>query len=295
MPIYTTRDAQPLFVRELGKGDPVVLLHGLALDSLSWLPFTALHQRHKRFYIPDLRGWGKSRHLPLDDHYVAQMADDVQDLILKIGAPKVTLVGLSMGAMVGLEYLKRHGDERVSRYMHIDAPAHLIRADNPKVVTPDLIDTGLEMLEESRYFDTSNTLAQLPKSYQRKHHKMIFGVLRNSLKMPWQRALALSVEYNPVLRNNIARFTSQGCWYSVLRLIESLVNDQYDTREALPLLQLPVTNLVGTHDTLFPLEETQAVTQLFPNAHTEVFEDSGHLLMLTESPKFAKIWREFLG
>ncbi|MGM0563337.1 MAG: alpha/beta fold hydrolase [Pseudomonadota bacterium] len=295
MPTYTLRDKQPLFVREIGRGEPVVLLHGLALDSLSWLPFAGLHLNNRRFYIPDQRGWGKSRHLPIGDHYIAQMADDIHDLILKIGVPKVTLVGLSMGGLIGLEYLKRHGGDRINRYMHIDAPAHLIREDNPRVVTPDLIDTGLKMLEEARYFDRNTPLTRLPASYQRMHHKMIFGVLRNSLKMPWQRALALSVEYNPLLRNNIARFTSQGCWFSVLKLIESIDDNQYDTREALPSIDIPVTNLVGTHDTLFPLEETTAVTDLMPGAHTEVFEDSGHLLMVTESSKFARHWRDFLS
>ncbi|PIE35666.1 MAG: hypothetical protein CSA54_05295 [Gammaproteobacteria bacterium] len=296
MPKYTMRDGQEMNVIEIGRGEPVVLLHGLALDATSWLPYASTSLLNKRFYIPDLRGWGKSRHMEIsEDFYFGQLADDVHDLIQKIGAPKVALVGISMGACVGLEYLKRHGDSMLSRYLHIDHPAHLDRDINPDALPPGLVDTGMAMIEEARYFDPKTSIAQLPASYLHKHFQLIFGVLRNSFKRPWHKAVVLSLEYNPIARKTMSEYTSAGCWYATLRAVQAAASGEFDVRAGLPDITIPVTNLVGTHDTLFPLGELKAVSTLLPNCKTIEFHESGHLLMITEIPKFLKVFRAFLA
>ena len=296
MPKYTMRDGEQMHVLEIGRGEPVVLIHGLGMDGNPWLPFASTSVLNKRFYIPDLRGWGKSRGMRMDsDYYLGQLADDMHDLIVKIGAPKVALVGISLGAGVGQEYLKRYGDSMISRYMNIDFPSHMIRADAPDAMPATLIETGEAMLAEAKYFDASVPLTKLPKSYQHKHFTLLYGVLRNSLKMPWQRAIAMSIEYNPLMKTFLSEHSSQGCWYATLKCIESFASDQYDCREALKSIQIPVTNVVGTHDTLFPLRELKQVSELLPNSKTVEFYHSGHLLMVTEVPKFTRVFRSFLA
>lgn len=296
MPKYTTRDGEKMHVTEVGRGEPVVLIHGLGMDGNPWLPFASTSLLNKRFYIPDLRGWGRSRHMLMQsDYYLGQLADDMHDLIVKIGAPKVVLVGISLGAGVGLEYLKRYGDSMISRYMNIDFPSHMVRADNPNAMPAALIATGEAMLEEAKYFDYSLPLSQLPKSYQHKHFSLLFGVLRNSLKTPWQRGIAMSIEYNPLLKTFLSQHSAQGCWHATLLSIESFASDQYDCREALKTITIPVTNVVGTHDTLFPLHELKHVSELLPNSKTVEFYHSGHLLMVTEIPKFTRVFKRFLA
>lgn len=293
---YTMRDGAKMHVTEIGRGEPVVLIHGLGMDGTSWLPFASVGVLNKRFYIPDLRGWGRSRDMPMDEnYYVGQLADDIQDLILKIGAPKVAIVGISLGAGVGLEYLKRYGDQLISRYLHIDFPTSLIKEENPKALPESLVSTGEAMLEEARYFDPAVPLNKLPKSYQKKHFALLYGVLRNSLKMPWQKAVAMSIEYNPVLKTFLSEHSAQGCWYAALRSIHSFASGQYDVRDSLSKISIPVTNVVGTHDTLFPLSELKHVSELLPNSKTVEFYHSGHLLMVTEIPKFTKVFRAFLA
>lgn len=296
MPKYTMRDGEQMHVTEIGRGEPVVLIHGLGMDGNPWLPFASTGMLHKRFYIPDLRGWGKSRGMAMqDNYYVGQMADDIHDLVIKIGAPKVALVGISLGGAVGLEYLKRYGDDMISRYLHIDFPSHLVREDAPDALPASLIETGEAMLEEAKYFDASVPLSKLPKSYQHKHFSLLYGVLRNSLKLPWQRAIAMSIEYNPFMKTFLSKHSSQGCWHATLRSIESFASGKYDTREALRNITIPVTNVVGTHDTLFPLAELKRVSDLLPNSKMVEFHHSGHLLMVTEAPKFTRLFRRFLA
>mgnify|MGYP001079658561 CR=1 FL=1 len=39
MPYYTMPDQESLFVRRVGRGEPVLVLSGLGMQSWQWLPF----------------------------------------------------------------------------------------------------------------------------------------------------------------------------------------------------------------------------------------------------------------
>ena len=48
-----TRDKKNLSVRVIGQGQPVLLLHGLGMNSRHWLPFVLPYSRQFKFYMPD--------------------------------------------------------------------------------------------------------------------------------------------------------------------------------------------------------------------------------------------------
>jgi 3-oxoadipate enol-lactonase len=84
----------------------VVLLHGATLDHRAWAPqLEALEDRFE-VVIPDLRGHGESTG-PFD--YQAAVAD-VRALLDHLPAPRVLLVGLSLGANIAQEVLRRDPD-----------------------------------------------------------------------------------------------------------------------------------------------------------------------------------------
>jgi pimeloyl-ACP methyl ester carboxylesterase len=109
-------------------GEPVVLLHGLSGSSRWWqrnLP--ALAARH-RLLVPDVIGFGRSRHAgPLPG--VPALAAALADWIDATGAESVHLVGHSMGGHLALHIAARH-PERVRRLALVDA------AGIPRPLTP---------------------------------------------------------------------------------------------------------------------------------------------------------------
>ena len=65
MPSITTRDGAKLHYLSIGRGAPVILLHGFAMQGAMWLPFIAPLAMRFRFILPYLRGFGGSHDVPL--------------------------------------------------------------------------------------------------------------------------------------------------------------------------------------------------------------------------------------
>lgn len=55
MPYYTMPDQESLFVRRVGRGEPVLVLSGLGMQSWQWLPFIYANRKEYEFIIPDWR------------------------------------------------------------------------------------------------------------------------------------------------------------------------------------------------------------------------------------------------
>lgn len=93
-----------------GPRTPLVLLHGVGLDSSMWEPFLAAHRvRDSREVLTlDLPGHGSRPHLTQETS-LAEMAED----IVRRLPPRSHLLGFSLGAMVA-QYIAYHHAERVS-------------------------------------------------------------------------------------------------------------------------------------------------------------------------------------
>jgi len=102
-----------------GKGDPILLLHGYAETSRMWLPLIAKLVSNHTVIAPDLRGFGQSA-APPDGYTKAAMAQDIHALMVKLGYPKVRLVGHDIGLMVAYAFAAQYPSE-VDRIVLMDA------------------------------------------------------------------------------------------------------------------------------------------------------------------------------
>ena len=65
---------QEIFIREEGKGFPLVLIHGFLGSSKIWKPQINFFKDNFRVITPDLPGFGKSRNFK-SQNSIASMAD----------------------------------------------------------------------------------------------------------------------------------------------------------------------------------------------------------------------------
>jgi pimeloyl-[acyl-carrier protein] methyl ester esterase len=97
-------DAAPLHHEDLGRGAPVVLVHGWAWSSLAFEAEAAALAASRRVVAPDLRGHGRSSPGAFT---LADLAADLSALIERLGLEGVVLAGWSLGAQVVLAALPR--------------------------------------------------------------------------------------------------------------------------------------------------------------------------------------------
>lgn len=96
---------------EQGKGEPVLLIHGLmSSGALNWtVPgITAALARDHRVVVMDVRGHGQSDKPNAADAYGVKMVGDVIALMDHLKLPKVHLVGYSMGGMIAMKTAALH-------------------------------------------------------------------------------------------------------------------------------------------------------------------------------------------
>ncbi len=104
----------------LGRGRPVILVHGWVGSWRYWIPTMQLLQTKYRVYALDLYGFGDSAKNAQQyslEHQIALLADFMQQL----GIPKAALIGHGLGALIVAEFARRYPD-RVPRLLVASAP-----------------------------------------------------------------------------------------------------------------------------------------------------------------------------
>ena len=119
-----------------GTGPKVLLLgHGFPFDHRMWVAQLAGLSDEFTVLAPDFRGMGKSTPSGAEITTMAEMADDLAELLDSLGIEKCTYCGLSMGGYVGLEFWSRYA-ERLERFILCDSNA---RCDSPEAAANRLL------------------------------------------------------------------------------------------------------------------------------------------------------------
>lgn len=91
-------DGARLRLRDEGRGFPVLLVHGWALDLDMWDPQAAAWSARLRVIRFDRRGFGLSSGQP----GLAADARDIESLLRRLNLPRVAILGMSQGARAAL-------------------------------------------------------------------------------------------------------------------------------------------------------------------------------------------------
>ncbi len=95
-----------LHYRVLGKGDPLVILHGLFGSSDNWQSQAKIFAEFYTVYLVDLRNHGHS--FWSEEHSYTLMAKDLRDLTEELNLKNIILLGHSMGAKVAMTFAQQH-------------------------------------------------------------------------------------------------------------------------------------------------------------------------------------------
>ncbi|GAO40667.1 putative non-heme chloroperoxidase [Sphingomonas changbaiensis NBRC 104936] len=153
MPYAEARDGTKLHLKDLGAGEPVVLIHGWPLTGDMWEYQTlALLEAGFRVITYDRRGFGQSSH-PATGYDYDTFADDLAAVLDACKVERASLVGFSMGGGEVARYLSRHGAGRVARAALVSSVAgYLLKTDdNPDGVDASVFDQMKAQIREDRF------------------------------------------------------------------------------------------------------------------------------------------------
>jgi esterase len=152
-----------LFCRQLGNGDPVVILHGLfgMSDNLLYIAKELSLVHH--CYILDLRNHGRSPKSP--DLNYDDMVEDIYEFLTDFGLRTVSLIGHSMGGIVAMKFAFEYS-HRINKLVIVDIapksyPAlHQNILDGLKSIPIDKIKSRREADEYLKKFVSSHKTRQ---------------------------------------------------------------------------------------------------------------------------------------
>jgi esterase len=250
-----------LHYRQLGQGEPLVLLHGLFGSADNW--FSVAPQLAERFHViaVDLRNHGQSPHDAAMDYPL--MAADVDELFAACGLTSASVIGHSMGGKVAIE-LALDFPLRVKKLVVVDiAPRAYSR-------THDNILDALLALDLATF-----------NSRQEIEHALAAEIPSLNLR----RFLLKSVG-----RDDNGRFlwkmNLQGIAANYGRLCEAVGEGRHFAGPTLSIRG-------GKSDYVIPADEAE-IRRQFPAAAIETIPAAGHWVQADAPEEFARVVLEFL-
>jgi non-heme chloroperoxidase len=273
MAMIETRDGAWLYVKDWGKGDPVVLIHGWPLSSDSWDPVAdALANAGHRVISYDRRGFGRSEQT-WDGYDYDSLSDDLADVLQATGTTEnVTLVGFSMGGGEVARYMSRHNGAGVVRSALISSvvPYMLQSDDNPDGVPQETFDQMSQQMLDDR------------PAFMKSFLNDFFGVgwfskPVSSAVLDWAWRLTMQAGLRPTLKCAEAFSTT-------------------DFRPDLPSFQVPTLIIHGTADKTVPIEPTgRMAASLIDDVQLVEYSGSPHGLFETDRDRLIGDLMAFLN
>lgn len=253
-----------------GRGEPLVLIHGLGNFMISWMQNTKNLAKRFTVHALDLPGHGYSSPLKKGEASLSFSSAFLERFFDKVGLDKFTCVGASLGGLICLRYALDYPD-RVKKLVLVNS------AGLGRGISWFLRVMSLPLVGE--YFSRPD-----PKVVRRMSEKLVYHKECIPEEMVHALVHVRSIED---LRKNM------------LELLRYGVNMRGQKKRIIHLQELgnvttPTLLLWGENDPVFSVEQAYRAVSLFPNAALRVFPETGHLLSLERPREFERAIIEFV-
>ena len=160
---------QDIYAGDVGKGLPLVLVHGFLGSSIMWQPQIEHLKRYYRVITPDLPGFGKSKKIKPHNN-INSMAKTVLNCLKEKQIEKFYLLGHSMGGMIVQEMAKLAGEKIIKlicygtgpignipgRFETIDESREKLKKNGLEITAQRIAKTWFVEEDKAKYFYLCN-------------------------------------------------------------------------------------------------------------------------------------------
>jgi len=276
---YINTDESSLYYKTIGKGEPLIVLHGgPGYDHQSLMPYIGNLGKYCKVVLYDQRGSGLSTG-PVDSTSinVDRFVEDIEIIRRHLGVEKINLSGISWGGILALFYSVKYPDKLNSLVLFSTAASAEIAS---KIVPA---------LKKKRTKEDSEILKELSNSdgFKNNEPKVLeefFSVFCKAYFVDQSLASKLGVTIN--------ENTAKNHWAIDNFIMASIEN--FDLHNQLKIIDCPTLIMHGRHDPM-PIEGAEKINEKILNSELVVFENSGHLIYIEEEEKFISTVSEFLS
>jgi pimeloyl-ACP methyl ester carboxylesterase len=262
-----------LAYRRSGEGPVLLLLHGIAGSSSTWIPAMQLLQREYTVLAPDFLGHGKSAK-PLGDYSLGNHASGLRDFLHLLGIERVSVVGQSFGGGVAMQFAYQF-PELCERLVLVDAGG-----------------LGREVSWVLR-------LLTLPAA------EYVMPVVFPPFVRGWGNAVSRFLSNRGVRNARAAEMwrsyeslTDPENRQAFVRTMRAVIDPGGQSVSAIDRLYLaahmPTLIVWGDRDRIIPLVHAYRAHEVIPNSRLEVMEGVGHYPHVEEPIRFVEILLDFL-
>jgi len=256
-----------LHVTDLGKGKPLVLIHGWPLsDAMYEYQYQYFVERGVRVIGITLRGFGRSSR-PFGKYDYEVFAADIKAVLEKLNIKDAVLGGFSMGGAVSIYFASRYPGEHISKLALFGAAAPIWtqRPDFPFNISRE---AAQELIDLSR--------VDRPKLYD--DFGKIFPASATSVSAGMAAWLGtINWEASP---------------YAVTQSLIALKDT--DLRPQLALINIPTVIFHGRLDKICSFQLAEQMNRAVGGAELIPFDHSGHALFIEEAEKFNQELEKFI-
>lgn len=261
--------------RMAGQGPVILLVHGMAGSSRTWLDVMKVLARDHTVIAPDLLGHGESAK-PIGDYSLGAYASGLRDLLVgHLGIESATLVGQSLGGGVVMQLAYQHPE--LCERLVLVASGGLGR--EVSWVLRALALPGAEYVIPPFF----------PRAARRAGEKVAGFFRRRGLHAPhvaemWQAYASLTETPN------------RRAFVRTVRAVIDPGGQTVSARDRLYLARdLPTLIVWGDSDDIIPVAHAHAAHELLPAARLEIFEGAGHFLHVEQPQRFAETLADFVA
>lgn len=274
MTMIRIRDVS-LFVRMMGRGEPLVIMHGgPGLDSTTLAPFEKLAERFTIIlydHRANGRSTGETASMTFDN-----LVGDAEALRETLGYRQWAVAGHSFGGHVALEYALRH-PRRVSRLLLLDSAADAKWYQQSAPAILEKRGYGERTVTAARrFFNGELTVGEVRPAVMRFLGAYFWKIRIRDL--PVMAAAAMRMRMRPEA------------------MVEgfSVLLRHWSVMDRLGEISMPTLVLGGREDFLFPPEHQAILADRIPHARLEVIEHAGHNAHEEQPARVLAIVADFL-